>query len=172
MLSGGAAFACLLMLKHLFLALAPLYFVYLLRSYCCCWSCESAQSQTDGAIAHDAGGGGRVGKPCKGKKIPQTPSPGGDNDPQPTSTASGPRALERAVQHGGTRTAGTMTMRISWARLLSLGSVVLCVFASALGPLCVSEGMTREACLKQLGQLGVRLFPFGRRVQDPREHIN
>ncbi|CAN0592159.1 unnamed protein product, partial [Ectocarpus sp. 12 AP-2014] len=33
-LSGGATFACLLMLKHLFLALAPLYFVYLLRSYC------------------------------------------------------------------------------------------------------------------------------------------
>lgn len=162
MLLGGATFACLLMLKHLFLALAPLYFVYLLRSYCHCCRCESAQARPDDAIAHD-GGGVSVDKHSKGKKIPQTPSPGGDSDPQQASTSSGPRALEDAVQHGGTRTARTM-MRISWTRLLSLGSVVMCVFGSALGPLCVSDGLTKEACLKQLGQLGVRLFPFGRRV--------
>lgn len=34
-LLGGMAFASLLMLKHLFLSLAPIYFVYLFRSYCC-----------------------------------------------------------------------------------------------------------------------------------------
>jgi hypothetical protein len=31
---SGALFASLLMLKHLYLSLAPLYFVYLLRHHC------------------------------------------------------------------------------------------------------------------------------------------
>lgn len=47
-------------------------------------------------------------------------------------------------------------------RLVSLGSIVLFVFGLALGPLCVSAGWTKEACARQLNQLAVRLFPFGR----------
>lgn len=58
----------------------------------------------------------------------------------------------------------TGPVRLSVKRLTALGSVVLCVFGSALGPLCVSAGWTKDACATQLIQLGVRLFPFGRRV--------
>ncbi|CAM9362372.1 unnamed protein product [Scytosiphon promiscuus] len=108
-LSGGATFACLLMLKHLFLTLAPLYFVYLLRSYCY-------------------------------RSTVCTSSSGSSSAPH------------------------VATARLSLKRLASLGSAVLCVFGSALGPLCVSDGWTTEACLRQLGQLGVRLFPFGRQA--------
>lgn len=165
-LLGGATFACLLMLKHLFLALAPLYFVYLLRSYCCC-HCERAQARADDAIMHDGGdrvgvSGGGGGKRSKGRIIRKTPSRGGHKDPQQASLASASGVLEHSAQHEGARTA-VMT-RLSWTRFVSLGFVVLCVFGSVLAPVCMSDGLTKEACLKQLGQLGVRLFPFGRRV--------
>lgn len=168
---GGATFACLLMLKHLFLALAPLYFVYLLRSYCCC--CESVHGRTDDELGYDSGdrvrvsgggGGGDGGaKRSQGNLRQETPSPRGHNDPQQASSTSVSRASEHASRHEGERTA-RIPPRLSWTRLVYLGSIVLCVFGSVLGPLCVSDGLAKDACLKQLGQLGVRLFPFGRRV--------
>ncbi|CAM9164738.1 unnamed protein product [Chrysoparadoxa australica] len=37
LLAAGVTFAVLVMMKHLFITLAPLYLVYLLRTYCYCW---------------------------------------------------------------------------------------------------------------------------------------
>ncbi|CAM9120050.1 unnamed protein product [Discosporangium mesarthrocarpum] len=135
---GGMVFAALLMLKHLFLALAPLYFIYLLRKYCY------------------MGSGGYMGS---GSYIGRhTGSPGG-----------GPMAGAR--EHGG------FFPSLLWRRLLALGSVVLAVFALALVPLCLSGsggggegdpwgatdmGSAADRCRTQLGQIAVRLFPFGR----------
>lgn len=131
-LSGGATFACLLMLKHLFLTLAPLYFVYLLRSYCCRASVSASSISKSHAAQQPRAGGWRHDTTQKGQ------------------------GEEIAFRDGEHATV------MSWKRLVSLGSAVLCVFGSAVGPLCVSDGWTTEACLRQLGQLGVRLFPFGR----------
>ena len=43
-LVGGALFAALLMFKHLFLSLAPAYFVHLLGHYCCCTSTSTKKT--------------------------------------------------------------------------------------------------------------------------------
>lgn len=77
-----------------------------------------------------------------------------------TCTTGFPHNIE-AVQSGG------VEGEFSFKRLGALGSVVLCVLLSAIGPLCVSGGWTKEACVKQLGQLATRLFPFGRRASTP-----
>ncbi|CAM9151826.1 unnamed protein product, partial [Ectocarpus fasciculatus] len=152
-LSGGATFACLLMLKHLFLALAPLYFVYLLRSYCCGASAQQLSKGVGGSGDVGRGGGSSVGEASR------TPRRGDRKNPQravPSVSHEQARAVSREE---------APSVRLSWKRLASLGSAVLFVFGSVLGPLCVSDGWTKDACLKQLGQLGVRLFPFGRRVE-------
>lgn len=51
-LVGGVLFACLLMFKHLFLSLAPAYFVYLLRHYCFSASPQGAPEQVGSLHAH------------------------------------------------------------------------------------------------------------------------
>lgn len=51
-LVGGVLFACLLMFKHLFLSLAPAYFVYLLRHYCFSASPRGAPEQVGSLHAH------------------------------------------------------------------------------------------------------------------------
>ncbi|CBJ33171.1 Dolichyl-P-Glc:Glc1Man9GlcNAc2-PP-dolichyl glucosyltransferase ALG8, family GT57 [Ectocarpus siliculosus] len=149
-LSGGATFAGLLMLKHLFLALAPLYFVYLLRSYCCGASAQQLSKGVGGSGDVRRGGESSVGEAS------QPPERGDRKDLQ----RAVPSVSHEQVQAVSREDAPLA--RLSWKRLASLGSAVLFVFGSVLGPLCVSDGWTKDACLKQLGQLGVRLFPFGR----------
>lgn len=51
-LVGGVLFACLLMFKHLFLSLAPAYFVYLLRHYCFSASPRGSSEQVGSLHAH------------------------------------------------------------------------------------------------------------------------
>ncbi|CAB1107431.1 unnamed protein product [Ectocarpus sp. CCAP 1310/34] len=146
-LSGGATFACLLMLKHLFLALAPLYFVYLLRSYCCGASAQQLSKGVGGSGDVRRGGESSMGEAYHppervDRKNPQRAVPSVSHEQvQAVSREEAPLA------------------RLSWKRLASLGSAVLVVFGSVLGPLCVSDGWTKDACWKQLGQLVVRLFP-------------
>ncbi|CAM9786846.1 unnamed protein product [Ectocarpus sp. 13 AM-2016] len=149
-LSGGATFACLLMLKHLFLALAPLYFVYLLRSYCCGASSQQLSKGVGGSGDVRSGGESSVGDAS------QPPDRGDRNNPQ----RAVPSVSHEQVQAVSREEAPLA--RLSWKRLASLGSAVLVVFGSVLGPLCVSDGWTKDACLKQFAQLGIRLFPFGR----------
>lgn len=158
-LAGGATFACLLMLKHLFLSLAPLYFVYLLRHYCI------ERGTALHLIPQDGGGSdvpvGSVVLSGDGDSEGKTSARGMPGERQP-----GPPSASRSKEEAGVaaQLRGEHAARLSWKRLASQGSVVLCVFLSALGPLCVSDGWAREACLRMLNQLAVRLFPFGRFV--------
>eukprot|EP00752_Nemacystus_decipiens_P002051 g1964.t1 len=154
-LAGGAAFACLLMLKHLFLSLAPLYFVYLLRHFCFERS-TTARTETKGLQPRDRDAFGTIrgvggGTGSKGRQV-HSDRPHG----APSSSRSQGELAEAAPLQG------EHAERFSFKRLVSLGAVVLGVFLSALGPQCVSGGWTKEACLRQLNQLAVRLFPFGR----------
>lgn len=142
---GGAAFSCLLMLKHLFLALAPLYFVYLLRGFCCscrrCPGLASAENHPQNDPQNDL-----------------------QNDPQ-NDLQIDPR---NDPQHQEVRPAGVTSTRLlglenlSLAKVAALGGVVVGVFGVVLGPLCVSGGFGVAACERQMLQLGRRLFPFGR----------
>ena len=155
MLAGGATFACLLMLKHLFLSLAPLYFVYLLRHYCF-ETTTPVRTETKLVESHDSSGtrGGGHSKGCVSALGVHA-----DRQPEPHS---GSRSQGDAA--GVAELRGEHAARFCLKRLASLGAVVVCVFLSALGPQCVSDGWTKEACLGQLNQLAVRLFPFGRSV--------
>ncbi len=137
-LLGGATFACLLMLKHLFLSLAPLYFVYLLRSYCYCLRAGLNGKRACGGVASGGSGG------SEGDHL----SPG--------------QAREQVHDELREERPAARQLLLCWRRLASLGGVVLCVFGAALGPVCASDGWTKEACLRQMGQVGGRLFPFGR----------
>lgn len=149
MLLGGATFACLLMLKHLFLSLAPLYFVYLLRSYC-------LRSGPNGKRAcRGVGSGGSGGS--KGHHL----TPAGQAREEIHDELHDHEVSARYQQE---EKPAARQLLLCWRRLASLGGVVLCVFAAALGPVCVSDGWTKEACLRQMGQVGARLFPFGRSV--------
>lgn len=165
------------MLKHLFLALAPLYFVYLLRSYCCCCSAPHLQQTEGNGVEGGGGSGGSMGDGVdddssgmdgafraqgrgvrttkEGSEAPSTTEP----EPKEEMTcATGFPHNRESVQRGGVQE------QLCFKRLGALGSVVLCVFLSAVGPLCVSGGWAQEACVKQLEQLGTRLFPFGRQA--------
>lgn len=153
MLAGGATFACLLMLKHLFLSLAPLYFVYLLRHYCFERGTPAGTKATFVKSYHSSGL--RGGGDSKGNV--SALGVHADRQPEPHSDSRSQGEAAEAAQLQGEQ-AG----RFSLKRLASLGAVVVCVFLSALGPQCVSAGWTKEACLRQLNQLAVRLFPFGR----------
>lgn len=168
MLLGGATFACLLMLKHLFLALAPLYFVYLFRSYCYD-IVVLTQTTGDTARPRDAcsSNSGTTKGYVQGVYNTSKARPrGGRDKDRNIATAAGGKHTEGVplFQEAMCAAGKTGPVRLSVKRLTALGSVVLCVFGSALGPLCVSAGWTKDACARQLIQLGVRLFPFGRQV--------
>lgn len=168
MLLGGAIFACLLMLKHLFLSLAPLYFVYLLRSYCC--QSVPARSEGDGVNNNTLGSKKEDGVSpapsggvCKQTQaVPPSALKLGAVDGAALSPKDTGFVHDQEAEQNEAMSAGLMGLSLT--RLAALGSVVLCVFGLALGPLCVSAGWAKQACITQLGQLGVRLFPFGRRV--------
>ena len=166
-LAGGAAFACLLMLKHLFLSLAPLYFVHLLRHYCFETRTPTTARPSRTEEAEDTAEPRGNGGPGTGSGR----SGGVEDSKGPSSRAPALRALhDRRSSKGGAVEAAHLrgehaaAADFSLKRLVSLGAVVMGVFVSTLGPLCVSDGWTREACLRQLGQLATRLFPFGRFV--------
>ena len=86
---------------------------------------------------------------------------GNHSDREPGSPSASRREDEAAE---AAQLQGEQAAQFSLQRLVSLGAVVVCVFLSALGPICVSDGWTTEASLRQLNQLAVRLFPFGRSV--------
>lgn len=162
-LAGGATFACLLMLKHLFLSLAPLYFVHLLGHYCFEGGTPARpRTETDivpcGDGGSGAGSGGLGG--VEGSKGSDSRTSAGETRSESRSVSCGRGGVvAQAAQPQGEQAA-----RFLLKRLVSLGVVVVCVFLTSLGPQCVSDGWTTEACLRQLGQLAVRLFPFGRLV--------
>lgn len=141
---GGATFSCLLMLKHLFLALAPLFFVYLLRGYCCCRSPDLASVEIDP------------------RSDPQTdPRFDPQRDPR-NDSRNDPRDedIKRGGVMGSSRLLGLE--RLSLEKVAALGGVVVGVFGVVLGPLCFSDGFSIAGCERQMVQLGRRLFPFGR----------
>lgn len=167
MLTGGATFACLLMLKHLFLSLAPLYFVHLLRHYCFEGRTPPRpRAPTEDVEPHDSDGSGfssgelSGGGNSKGKVSARGTHP----NRQRRGLRFASRSPGEAAEAAQPQLQGEQAGRFSWKRLVSLGGVVLSVFLSALGPQCVSDGWTKEACVRQLNQLAVRLFPFGRSV--------
>eukprot|EP00903_Cladosiphon_okamuranus_P012361 g11588.t2 len=164
-LAGGATFASLLMLKHLFLSLAPLYFVHLLRHFCF----ERGTPARSRAEPRDVEPRGDGGSGTGGGGL------GGAEDSKDSGSLTLVRGT-RSERHQGPRSVscsgwgvaeveqqqGEHAARFSLKRLISLGAVVVCVFLATLGPQCVSDGWTTEACLRQLEQLAARLFPFGR----------
>ena len=158
---GAAAFASLLMLKHLFLSLAPLYFVFLLRGYCCDMTrVTNASSSSRGRrISKESDGLGETsqGSETNPSRLPGAPPPSRVVGAERSGSARRPEEVSRPRGIGG------KSVVLFFRRLAALGTVVLVVFGAALGPLCVSEGWTGGACARQLGQLAVRLFPFGRR---------
>ena len=101
---AAVLFALLLTMKHLFLTLAPVYFVYLLRRYCL------VEYQT-------------------------------------TNTATSSNAPHNTANNSNTKT----RLKLEPLRLLTLGMYTATTLLVPLLPF-----------LKQLPQLGIRLFPFGR----------
>ncbi len=141
-LLAAATFAALLALKHLYLTLAPLYFVYLLRRHCF----VVVSNYVVGGGKNELNGYGNVK----------------DNINNNRSVISGDN--NKYKNNSGQNEMTTMVvLRFSWRRLLVLGMVTLLCFLGPFVPFLIQDNPA-GAVVGQIQQILKRLFPFGRGV--------
>ena len=139
-LLAAATFAALLALKHLYLTLAPLYFVYLLRRHCFV------------VVSNYVGGGKNELNGYGNEK---------DNiNNNRSSSISGDKNKNKSDDNEMTT---MVVLQFSWRRLLVLGMVTLLCFLGPFVPFLIQDNPA-GAVVGQIQQILKRLFPFGRGV--------